>query len=247
MLTKEILEVDYQSGLSMSQISKKYNVSTATVFRAMKKYGLQSRPPSQAMLGKKRPAEFAAKISMAHKGKRKTLEHRLKLSESKKGDKHPNFGKRMIHGKRIWHLQSNGSWVAMRSNWEIAYASYLDKNGIIWEYEPKTFMLSDGSAYTPDFLLVDSGEWIEIKGWVRGRWLEKYKKFIQDYPNEKSILADRSYLENLGIDLKQLFISTRPQFSCEYCGKRFYRVYKTQRMCSKLCSNRYIVENRTRK
>jgi predicted nuclease of restriction endonuclease-like RecB superfamily len=248
MLTKEQLEQDYQKhGLSMNEIAKKYKISGASVFRAMKKYGLQSRPPSQAMLGKKCTPERAANISAANKGKVKSKEHRKKLSEAMSGIKHWAFGKPCRHSKRIWHQQSDGTWVSMRSNWEIAYARYLDEHNINYKYEPKTFILSNGRAYTPDFLLISSNEWVEIKGWYRPEHKEKLKMFLQDYPQEKLIFADKNYLENLGIDLKQLFISTRPQFCCEYCGKKFYRIYKTQRMCSKLCSNRYITENRKRK
>lgn len=36
-ITKEQLELDYQSGMSMSEIGKKHTASAA-VFRAMKKY-----------------------------------------------------------------------------------------------------------------------------------------------------------------------------------------------------------------
>lgn len=243
-ITKEQLEVDYLSGMSMSQLASKYGVSKMTVCRTMKKLDIQSRPPSQAMLGKKCPPEVAAKISAAHRGKKFSEEHRRKISESKKGSKNPCFGKKMVHGKRIWHFQANGQWIALRSTWEIAYAIWLDAQGIAWEYEAKTFLLSDGSVYTPDFYLVASGEFVEVKGWLRGKWLDKYEKFCQDYPDISIILADRQYLENLGIDLKQLFVSTRPKFLCEQCGCEFYRIYKTQRMCSVDCRNRYVAIHR---
>jgi hypothetical protein len=246
-VTKEQLELDYGSGLSMSEIGRKHNISTAAVFRRMKIHGIQSRPPSQAMKGKPCPPEVAAKISAANIGKKKTAEHRQKLSESKKGSKHPNYGKKQLHGKRIWYQQPNGSWVAMRSSWETAYASWLDNQGAAWEYESKTYVLSDGSAYTPDFWLPESSKHIEVKGWMRAKWQDKYERFRADYPAVDIVLADRAYLESLGIDLKQLFTSTRPKFACEQCGKEFYRIYKTQRMCSRVCRNKYIACHRKKK
>ena len=246
-ITKDQLEQEYQSGLSMSQLAEKYGTSVGTIFRHMKKFGLQSRPPSQAMKGKSCSPEVAAKISAANKGKKKSEEHRRKLSESKKGIRHPNYGKKRVHGKRIWHQQPDGNWVAMRSSWETAYASWLDKQGVAWEYESKTYILSDGSAYTPDFWLIEIKKHVEVKGWMRAKWQKKYERFCVDHPEADIIFADRVYLESLGIDLKQLFVSTRPNFACEQCGIEFHRIYKTQRMCSTECRNRYIACNRKRR
>lgn len=70
--TKEQLEQDYKSGLSMSEIGIKYGTNTSCVFRKMKKFGIKSRPPSQAMKGKKMSPEVVAKISAANKGKSKS-------------------------------------------------------------------------------------------------------------------------------------------------------------------------------
>jgi hypothetical protein len=38
-----------------------------------------------------------------------------------------------------------------RSTWEVALACYLDVLGLTWEFEPRRFVLEDGSSYTPDF------------------------------------------------------------------------------------------------
>ena len=35
---------------------------------------------------------------------------------------------------------------------------------IAWIYEPRTFQLSNGGSYKPDFLLIDSQQYVEIKG-----------------------------------------------------------------------------------
>lgn len=246
-ITKEQLEQDYQSGLSMSEVGRKHGISTTAVFRRMKKLGIVSRPPSQAMKGKSCPPEIAAKISAAHKGKVFTEEHRNNISESKKGEKNPNYGKKARHTKRIWHQQPDSAWICMRSNWEAAYAHYLDAKGVQYQYEPETFVLSNGRAYTPDFLLLEAEEYIEIKGWYRPEHREKLEQFLREHPDKKLILADRTYLESLGIDLKQLFVSTRPKFACEQCGKKFYRIYRTQRMCSRECRNKYIACHRKKR
>ena len=40
-----------------------------------------------------------------------------------------------------------------RSKWERDFATFLDQAGSAWKYEPERFVLSDGSAYTPDFFV----------------------------------------------------------------------------------------------
>lgn len=68
----------------------------------------------------------------------------------------------------------------MRSSWEVAVAHRLDRDGLDWEYEPKTFRMSGNMRYTPDFK-VNLGElgtlWIEVKGEFFGRSAEKVALF----------------------------------------------------------------------
>jgi hypothetical protein len=40
-----------------------------------------------------------------------------------------------------------------RSKWEALYAEWLDLQSIQWDYEPKTYRMSNGRRYTPDFLV----------------------------------------------------------------------------------------------
>ena len=90
------------------------------------------------------------------------------VSESKTGSNHPNFGKkRKCNGKRCWYILPDGRTVSMRSQWEVWYAEYLREKKIQFKYEEFTFNLSNGSAYTPDFLLIDSNQYIEVKGFFR--------------------------------------------------------------------------------
>lgn len=51
----------------------------------------------------------------------------------------------------------------LRSSLEYIYARYLDYMNIGWSYEHKTYTLSNGIRYKPDFLLED-GDYVEIKG-----------------------------------------------------------------------------------
>lgn len=51
----------------------------------------------------------------------------------------------------------------MRSSWELAFAHKLDEMQLEWVYEPKSFRLSNGLRYTPDFYIVQKRRWYEIK------------------------------------------------------------------------------------
>lgn len=243
-LDKDVLEHFYLlEKLTCEEIAVKLGKTKRVVYRNIKLYGIPTRPACNS-LGKPCNKNVAKKISQALKGKSKSEEHRKKLSLSKSGVNNPNFGKPSRHAKRCWYICPNGSTVSMRSNWEVAYAEWLNQNNIQWEYEPKTFILNDGSAYTPDFYLNATDEFIEVKGWFTDDHKNRVAKFRNANPNCKLTIADKQYLEGLGIDLKQKFVSTRPKFQCEQCGNEFYRIYKTQRMCSKTCSNRYISSHR---
>ena len=57
--------------------------------------------------------------------------------------------------------------IFFRSKWEVKIAGWFDSLGMRWKYEPLFFKLSNGRHYIPDFQLVDSGEFAEVKGFLR--------------------------------------------------------------------------------
>lgn len=69
----------------------------------------------------------------------------------------------------------------LRSTLEYLYALLLDEDGVEWVYEPKTYPLSDGTSYKPDFQLAD-GEFAEVKGEYTLRAdLPKINRFEAEY------------------------------------------------------------------
>jgi hypothetical protein len=93
-----------------------------------------------------------------------------------------------VSGKRIW----------MYSTYEIKFANYLSRTGIIWEYAPKAFELSlINSSYRPDFYLPDLNMWIEVKGFWWFVSIEKMKLFNKIYSTENL----RIFYKN---DIKQI-------------------------------------------
>ena len=78
-----------------------------------------------------------------------------------------------------WYFIKNEEKVHCRSGYEVIYANYLINNNINFEYEPKCFVLNKKSRYTPDFYLIDTDEWIEIKGSFKSNNQELQKEKIQ--------------------------------------------------------------------
>ncbi|WP_101790989.1 hypothetical protein [Nonomuraea indica] len=60
-------------------------------------------------------------------------------------------------------IETHYAGCRFRSRLEARYAVLFDKLGIRWEYEPQGFLV-DRRPYLPDFCLVDSGTWVEVKG-----------------------------------------------------------------------------------
>lgn len=88
----------------------------------------------------------------------------------------------------------------LRSSLEYIYARYLDYMNIGWTYEHKTYSLSNGVRYKPDFLL-ETGEYVEIKGAFNFQYdLPKVQLFESEYNVKVSILQEK--------DLRQLIKPT---------------------------------------
>ena len=98
--------------------------------------------------------------------------------------------------KIIKKIKYHGIW--MRSSWEVAYAEYLDRQKIKWQYESKTFDLGD-TTYTPDFYLPETDEYIEIKGFFRKDAKRKFKLFKKKYYHIKIFLLTGKELKKLNI------------------------------------------------
>ena len=109
------------------------------------------------------------------------------------GRNSPSFGKKASHGKGSYYKN-----IYMRSSYEINYAKWLDKKGIKWQYESKVFDLGI-CTYTPDFYLLETDTYIEIKGWWRDKSKYKFELFKQIYPQERISILTKLELHALGV------------------------------------------------
>lgn len=82
--------------------------------------------------------------------------------------------------------------IDLHGKWELNYAKWLDENQIKWmrckdsffyEYNGKT------RRYTPDFYLIDSDEYIEIKGYKTEKDTAKWSQF-PEYRTLKVLMKD---------------------------------------------------------
>jgi len=225
MITKQELEYLYlKENKTLKTIAKIKNCSYGKIHKHMEKYQIPRRKG-----GFKKGIKFSEK-------------HKQNISLSKTGSLHPNFGKKCFHSKRYWYVCPNGETVSMRSRWEVAYAKYLDKNKIQWSYEPETFILKSGTAYTPDFLILKTNTYVEIKGWLKDSDIVKMKEFQKE---NKLLILQKKQLEELGVDLKKSFIGApRPMKKCIQCNDLFFRKSKEQKFCCNKCKNKWLANNK---
>jgi len=85
-----------------------------------------------------------------------------------------------------WHLSfshsrtHNYKGLKLHGSWELKYAEYLDKNNIKWIRPKDKFKYIFENKirnYSPDFYLIDSDEYIEIKGYPTDKDIAKWKQF----------------------------------------------------------------------
>jgi hypothetical protein len=112
---------------------------------------------------KNRDSEFHDDIS---KKVSKTVQEKVK-----NGEWHTSLARNM-------HINYKGN--DLHGTWELKYAQYLDGENINWIRNKDSFKyLFDGKEryYTPDFYLIDSDEYIEIKGYKTEKDDAKWSQF----------------------------------------------------------------------
>ena len=95
------------------------------------------------------------------------------------------------------HIDYNG--VDLHGSWELKYAQYLDANNIKWIRNKDSFHYEfEGKSrkYTPDFYLLESDEYIEIKGYKTEKDEAKWSQFPT---HRKLVILMKKELEDLSV------------------------------------------------
>jgi hypothetical protein len=162
---------------------------------------------------KTRSASYAYNVTR-HEKTSKALIGRPSWNAGQTKDTHPSLAalsKRMMGRVPDW--KKYGQWykgrqgkIWMRSSWEVAYAKWLDKNGIAWEYELKYFYIGKGrwtgETYTPDFYLKKEAKYVEVKGHLSPANARKMVAFRKRYPKVVVEILGRKELLKLGVPVK---------------------------------------------
>jgi hypothetical protein len=105
---------------------------------------------------------------------------RRKLSEWAKlkgnGGYKPGSGR----SRKSWHDSPTAGRVFLQSSYEVRYAIVLDRLGIAWEKNWKSFGYTFGGEerrYVPDFYLTQTDEYVEVKGYETKRDVAKWAAF----------------------------------------------------------------------
>lgn len=120
-------------------------------------------------------------------GKRVSITVKEKVKD---GTWHTSLAKNM-------HYEYKGN--DLHGTWELKYAQYLDSNNIEWLRNKDSFIYTYDNVerrYTPDFYLIESNEYIEIKGYKTEKDLSKWSQFPKD--KKLSVLFEKD-LKNLKI------------------------------------------------
>jgi hypothetical protein len=110
----------------------------------------------------------------------------------KNGEWHTSLAKRMHY--RYKNIDMHGKW-------EYNYAVWLDKSNIQWEKCKESFEYffeGKNRRYTPDFYLIESDTYVEVKGYKTGKDEAKWNQFPK---HRKLKILMKEDLISLGVDI----------------------------------------------
>ena len=142
-------------------------------------------------------------IKPSFKGKVHSKETKQHMSELMKNRYKNGWDSICGRAKKYKYTMKDGSIINVDGSWEYHVAEYLDKNNINWKRNTERFeyihLNGNKATYKPDFYLIDTDEYLEIKGYETDLDRCKWKQF----PN-KLLIWKKQDLIDRGISIKKL-------------------------------------------
>lgn len=191
----------YRNGVSMPEIVSITELSLARIRVVLAKHGIDTSPKRFLTLEQREHAVemYAKKYSAREIALDLNTTMGLIYKELKRANASSNQCRSKPQHTR--YLSPDGTLTRFRSTWEATFARYLDEKELEWAYEPHTWLLSDGTTYTPDFWVPALGTHYEVKGWMRERSALKIKLFRAGYPKVHLEIVDKERFRFYGIEL----------------------------------------------
>lgn len=103
------------------------------------------------------------------------------------GEKNARYCSKSCSLKHTWKIGIR-KWfffksIYFRSELEHDYAKWLDRYGLTWFYEPKTYKFRDGTKFTPDFFVSEWNMFVTIQRRKNDQDLVKIQNFLNEYRN----------------------------------------------------------------
>jgi hypothetical protein len=149
--------------------------------------------------GKKHKEETKEKISKSSKGRTMNNDFRIKRSEEMKVRYSNGWESFAGRTKKIKYVSPIAGEVLLDGTWEFKTAIYFDNNQINWKRNKKRFDYIDTNgkkrSYCPDFYLIDSDLFIEVKGYETQLDKIKWSQFTERLEIwDKTILKQKKIL-----------------------------------------------------
>ncbi len=153
---------------------------------------------------KEKEENIRFKMSKNHKGggkastPEKEIIRRKKISEAILKRYNEGWESTAGRTKKIKYISLIAGEVLIDGRWELAVCEYLDKHNIKWKRNKKRFPYiyeNKNRTYCPDFYLIDSDIYIEVKGYQtnldNAKW-EQFRKELEVW--DKKVLREKGIL-----------------------------------------------------
>lgn len=204
LVQKQEIRSFHESGLAIPAISKMTGITYCIVSKVLRTGDIDNSPDGKIFDSPERQQIITDLYAQGFTGTQ--IARHLGVSQAVIYRELRSLGltRRSIAGPRGYftrYVDAKGRLTRFRSTWEAVFARYLDDNDLQWAYEAHAWLLSDGSAYIPDFWVPSLDAYFEVKGWISEESSRKMRLFRKEYPTIDLRIVDREAFQRYGIDL----------------------------------------------